>query len=265
MYTKWLTHVCSISMQPKSFLFVNIRKRLRISWTALWPLDGKSFWHSEPRTGILFKTPYYTAARFRPIMSNRLTLISCPLYPIPMVFSCHRTSGCWICSVRLSIWAYIWLWKTSRMNRCVLWTVRHLRKKSGMISSVTAGSGRTICQPEGKRPLFLWPRKCFEMRFIIMRFSQRMIPRHFLNWKKAACCSKATMPEDICTAMMYLKSWLSVIFLLNATGMVPWMSSFLPISTLLSASESYFADGWLILPLFQRIRSLFSTFSTANR
>ena len=40
---------------------------------------------------------------------------------------------------------------------------------------------------------------------------------------------------------------------------------FLPISTLLSASESYFADGWLILPLFQRIRSLFSTFSTANR
>ena len=32
-----------------------------------------------------------------------------------------------------------------------------------------------------------------------MRFSQRMIPRHFLNWKKAACCSKATMPEDICT------------------------------------------------------------------
>ena len=40
---------------------------------------------------------------------------------------------------------------------------------------------------------------------------------------------------------------------------------FLPISTLLSASESYFADGWLILPLFQPIRSLFSTFSTANR
>ena len=77
-------------------------------------------WKIILRTGILFKTPYYTVARFRPIMSNRLTLINCPLYPIPMVFSCHRTSGCWICSVRLSIWAYIWLWETSKMNRCVL-------------------------------------------------------------------------------------------------------------------------------------------------
>ena len=39
--------------------------------------------------------------------------------------------------------------------------------------------------------------------------------------EKVVCCSRTTMPEDICTAMMYLKSWLSVIFLLNATGMIP--------------------------------------------
>ena len=61
-----------------------------------------------------FQNSLLHGSRFRPIMSNRLTLISCPLYPIPMVFSCHRTSGCWICFCAPFYLAYIWLWKTSR-------------------------------------------------------------------------------------------------------------------------------------------------------